>query len=72
MIVKESLVERIFGISKVWFIRWTLVTIISVVVCYSVRPYVGYEDGFGFLVNAMNVISFVMTLGIPFFLAAGI
>ncbi len=72
MIVEESLVERIFGISKVWFIRWTLVTIISVVVCYSVRPYVGYEDGFGFLVNAMNVISFVMTLGLPLFLAAGI
>ena len=70
--MEESLVERIFGISNVWFIIWTLVTIISVVVCYSIRPFVGHETEFVVLVNAMNVVSFVMTFGLPFFLAASI
>jgi len=64
--------ESRFGITKMWFVLWAIVSIITIFACYIVRPYVSYEQEFAVLVNATNVISYVLTIGLPVFLASSI
>lgn len=61
-----------FGITKIWFILWAIVSGVTIFTCYIVRPYVSYEDEFAVLVNATNVISYVLTIGLPLFMASSI
>lgn len=61
-----------FGITKTWFIGWVIASSITILVCYVVRPFVSYEDEFSVLVNAMNVISYSLGIGLPVFLASSI
>ncbi len=68
---EESRTTR-FGITKTWFIRWVIASSVTILVCYAVRPFVSYEDEFSVLVNAMNVISYSLGIGLPVFLASSI
>jgi hypothetical protein len=68
---KEQPVGRL-GITKTWMMVWAVSTGIVTFICYSVRPYVPYENEFSVLVDTMNVISYVLIAGIPVFLSAGI
>jgi len=61
-----------FCITKTWLIIWVIASSIVILFCYLVRPFVGYEDEFSVLVNAINVISYVLIIGIPVFLSASI
>ncbi len=61
-----------FGITRIWFIRWVIASSVTILVCYAVRPFVSYEDEFSVLVNAMNVISYSLGIGLPVFLASSI
>jgi hypothetical protein len=49
-----------------------IVSSITILACYALRPYVSYEDEFAVLVNATNVISYTLTIGLPVFLASSI
>jgi len=66
---EESRTTR-FGITKTWFIRWVIASSVTILVCYAVRPYVSYDEEFSVLVNAMNVISYSLGIGLPVFLAS--
>jgi hypothetical protein len=66
---EESRAVR-FSISGVWLLRWMIVSSITILACYALRPYVSYEDEFAVLVNATNVISYTLTIGLPVFLAS--
>lgn len=61
-----------FGITRIWFIRWLIASSVTILVCYAFRPFVSYEDEFSVLVNAMNVISYSLGIGLPVFLASSI
>jgi hypothetical protein len=67
----DSRTDR-FSITKTWLIIWTMVTGITILACYILRPYVSYYDEFAVLVNATNVISYALTIGLPVFLASSI
>jgi len=67
----ESKISR-FCITKTWLIIWVIASSIVILFCYLVRPFVGFEDEFSVLVNAINVISYVLIIGIPVFLSASI
>lgn len=68
---EESRTTR-FGITRAWFTRWAIASSVTILVCYAVRPFVSYEDEFSVLVNAMNVISYSLAIGLPVFLASSI
>jgi hypothetical protein len=68
---KERPVDRL-GISKTWIMVWVVSTGIVTLVCDLVRPYALNENEFSVLVNVMNVISYVLMIGTPVFLLAGI
>jgi len=57
---------------KKWYIAWGVASAVTLLFCYNVRPFVGYTDEFAILLNSINVISYSMGVGLPFFLAAGI
>jgi hypothetical protein len=61
-----------FCITRTWFAIWAVSSSIVILACYLVRPYVGYEDEFSVLVNAINVISYILIVGLPVFLSTGI
>ncbi len=68
----EDLRANRFSTTKFWFIGWVIVSSTAIIACYVLRPYVSYEDEFAVLVNATNVISYVLAIGLPVFLASGI
>jgi hypothetical protein len=73
--VEESKEEPRLGrfcITRKWLVIWAVSSSIVILVCYLVRPYVYYDDEFSVLVNAMNVISYVLAIGLPAFLSASI
>ncbi|MDF1537400.1 MAG: hypothetical protein P1Q69_00645 [Candidatus Thorarchaeota archaeon] len=57
---------------KRWYIVWGITSIVTLFLCYATRPHVSYTDEFAVLLNSVNVISYSIGLGLPFFLAAGI
>lgn len=61
-----------FCITKTWLIIWVISSSIVILACYLFRPYVFFEDEFSVLVNAMNVIAYVLTIGLPVFLVPSI
>ncbi|TFF96361.1 hypothetical protein EU546_01565 [Candidatus Thorarchaeota archaeon] len=61
-----------FFYSEKWLLAWTIVSFVIIMACYLVRPIVDYTDDFSFLVDAVNVIGYVLIVGIPVFLPAGI
>jgi len=61
-----------FCITRTWLVIWAVSSSIVILACYLVRPYVGYEDEFSVLVNAINEISYILIVGLPVFLSAGI
>ncbi len=61
-----------FCITKSWFIIWAIMSSITILACYALRPYVSYENEFAVLVNATNVISYALLIGLPVFLASSI
>jgi hypothetical protein len=67
----EPRVNR-FCITKTWLVIWAVSSSIVILFSYIVRPYVDYGDEFSVLVDAMNVISSTLIIGLPVFLPAGI
>ena len=65
-------VSHYSGSKKKWYGIWILSSIIVLCFCYIFRPNVRYTDEFAVLLNSINVISYTMAFGIPFFLAASI
>lgn len=61
-----------FFTTKTWLILWGIVSTAVVIVCYQVRPSVEFVNEFSTLVNAVNVIGYVLIVGVPVFLPAGI
>jgi len=61
-----------FCITKTWLVIWAVSSSIVILTCHLVRPFVGYENEFSVLVNAINEISFILIAGLPVFLSAGI
>ncbi|MBA7569748.1 hypothetical protein ES708_11489 [subsurface metagenome] len=61
-----------FCITKTWLIVWGIVSSAVVIACYLVRPIVSYQNEFSVLVNAMNIIAYVLAIGVPVFLPASI
>ncbi len=61
-----------FFIAKKWLVIWSVVSIIVILTCYSMRPDVGYHDEFAVLVNTMNVIAYVLIIGLPVFMIPSI
>jgi len=69
---KEAARASRFFITKKWLVVWSVVSIIVILACYSIRPYVGHDDEFAVLVNSMNVIAYVLIIGLPVFMIPGI
>ena len=61
-----------FCITKTWLAIWIISSSIVILACYLNRPLVRYTDEFSVLINAMNVIAYVLAIGLPVFLPAGI
>lgn len=61
-----------FIITSKWLALWSAASIIVVLACYSVRPYVWLSDEFSALINSMNVIAYVLIIGLPVFMIPGI
>lgn len=61
-----------FCITRTWLLVWIISSSIVILACHLIRPYVGYENEFSVLVDAMNVISYILMVGLPVFLSAGI
>ncbi len=59
-------------ITKTWFAIWIISSSIVILASYLNRPLVRYTDEFSVLINAMNVIGYVLAIGFPVFLPAGI
>ncbi|MGY5880805.1 MAG: hypothetical protein RTV31_11175 [Candidatus Thorarchaeota archaeon] len=59
-------------ITKTWFSIWIISSCIVILACYLNRPLVRSLDEFTVLINAVNVIAYVLALGFPVFLPAGI
>jgi hypothetical protein len=61
-----------FCITRTWLVIWVVSSSIVILASHLIRPYVGYENEFSVLVNAINEISFILIAGLPVFLSAGI
>lgn len=58
--------------NKRWLLLWVAVSSIIFLSVYMVRPRILIEREFDILVNSMNVISYILVVGIPVFLSVGI
>ena len=67
----ESRPSRVTN-SRNWLLAWCAISLAVVLACHQVRPVVDYVDDFSFLVDAVNVIGYVLIVGVPVFLPAAI